>query len=58
MKPHAEIHEGPEAFTRFDAGMKTILSVSREEMLRREAEWQKQNALKPKRGPKPKAKTA
>ena len=54
MKP-AETIEGPEAATRFTGAMKHILSVPREEMKRREAEYQAQSALKPKRGPKPKA---
>jgi hypothetical protein len=35
--------------------MKTILSVSRDEMKQREKRYQDQQALKPKRGPKPKA---
>jgi hypothetical protein len=42
-------------FERFDAAVLKVLSVSREEMLRREAEYKKQAALNPtKRGPKPK----
>ena len=51
----AETIEGPEAATRFTSGMKRILSVSKEEMQRREAAYQAANALRPKRGPKPKA---
>ena len=48
--------EGPEANARFRVAMKHIVSVPREEMKRREAEYQAQTALRPKRGPKPKAK--
>lgn len=51
-----EYHEGPDATNRFTASVKTILSVPRSEMKRREKEYQKQQALKPKRGPKRKAK--
>ena len=53
MKP-TETIEGPEAQTRFTSAMKHILSVPREEMVRRESEYQAQSALRPKRGPKPK----
>lgn len=52
----ATFHEGPEAWQRFTAVMRGILSVPREELQRREAEYQKQAALNPrKRGPKRKA---
>ena len=53
MKPGDTI-EGPEAQRRFTTTMKHILSIPKEEMKRREAEYQAQSALKPKRGPKPK----
>ena len=54
MKP-AEYIEGPEAAARMDAAMRKILSVPREEMLRREAEYQKRAQANPnKRGPKSK----
>ena len=40
---------------RFDAGVRKILSVSHDELKRREEEWQKrQRATKAKPGPKPK----
>ena len=39
----------------FDAFMDHLLSVPKAEIVRREAEYQKQAAQKPKRGPKPKA---
>jgi len=52
----AEYHEGSEAAHRFRQAMKHILSVPREEILRRESEYQKQAAQNPrKRGPKPKS---
>jgi hypothetical protein len=54
--PLPECIEGRPAFKRFDAAMKTILSVPHSEMLRREQEYKQKAALNPrKRGPKPKA---
>ncbi len=51
MKPKSE----PSAeFKNFDATVKQVLSVSKEELQRREAEYQAERANKPKRGPKPK----
>lgn len=41
-------------FKNFDATVKQVLSVSKEELQRREAEYQAERANKPKRGPKPK----
>ena len=53
MKVETGFYEGPEALSRFNAAMDKILSVSKTEMLRREAEYQKQSALNPnRRGPK------
>jgi hypothetical protein len=55
MKRTPEYIEGPEAVARLTAAMKTILSVPRSEILRREAEYQKQSKANPRRrGPKPK----
>lgn len=57
MKPCTppEMIEGPEAAKRFDATMRTLLSVPRSELKRREEEYQKSVAANPKkRGPKPK----
>ena len=55
MKAEKEYYEGPEAARRFGAAMGKILSVSKTEILRREAEYKKQADLNPnKRGPKPK----
>ena len=53
MKSH-EYNEGPEASERFVGAMRGILSVSREELQRRENTYKEQAALQPKRGPKPK----
>jgi len=55
----ADMIEGPEAFTRFDAAIRTLLTVPKTELLKREAAYKKKAALNPnKRGPKPKAKRA
>jgi hypothetical protein len=48
--------EGPQATERFKAAIKTILVVPRSEMERREKQYQKEAARKPKRGPKRKTK--
>ena len=55
IKPKPELLEGPEAFKQFDNVMGAILSVSHNELLRREKEYQRQakrNAHR--RGPKKK----
>jgi hypothetical protein len=52
----SDMIEGQKAFTRFDTTVKTLLSVPRAVLSTREAEYKKQAALKPKRGPKPKIK--
>lgn len=45
-----------ESFTRFEKALRGILSVSKEELLRREAEYKKQSDANPnKRGPKQKS---
>ena len=49
--------EGAEAWVRFNAGIKSILSVSKEELVPRETEYKKKVDANPnKRGPKPTAK--
>lgn len=51
----AEYNEGPEASARFVGAVRKILSVPREEILRREAEYRRQATLNlHRRGPKPK----
>jgi hypothetical protein len=44
----------PSEAQKFDAGVRRILSVSRDELLRREEEWKRKRATKAKPGPKPK----
>jgi hypothetical protein len=59
MKPQSEMVEGPEAFRRFDRAVGTMLSVSHEELVRREKEYQREAARNPnRRGPKKKNKKA
>jgi hypothetical protein len=42
---------------KFDAGVRKILSVSRDELLKREEEWKRKRAAKAKPGPKPSKRT-
>lgn len=57
MKTEPEMIEGPEALANFRAAMTKIMTVSKDELLRREAEYRKQSLANPnRRGPKPKAK--
>lgn len=52
-----ECIEGPEAFKRFDEGVRQILAVPRPTLDRRERAYQKKSDANPKkRGPKPKSK--
>ena len=52
----AEYIEGPEAAARMDAALKTLLSIPREEMLKREAAYKAKVEAKPtRRGPKRKS---
>jgi hypothetical protein len=46
-------YEGPEAALRFGHAMGRVLSVSKEELERREAEHQESRKGQPRRGPKP-----
>jgi len=58
MKPKSEPEpvNGPEAWAKFQSVMRRIITVPREEMQRREAEYRKQSLANPnRRGPKPKA---
>jgi hypothetical protein len=42
----------------FEDALRQVLSVSKEELKRREAEYQRRRADEPKRGPKPKTSTS
>ncbi len=58
MQSTPEYIEGPEAFRRFDEGMKQILSVPHATLIRRERAYKKRSLANPhRRGPKPKRKT-
>jgi hypothetical protein len=49
-----ECHEGPEAYQRFDEGVRQILSVPHSTLVRRERAYKKKSLANPKRrGPKP-----
>ena len=55
MKKELTMHEGPEAFTRFENAMKRVLSVPKAELDKRVEAERERAALNPnKRGPKPK----
>ena len=49
--PHPEDRASP--FASFDALARKLMGVPKPELDRREAEYQRQQAEKPKRGPKP-----
>jgi hypothetical protein len=53
MKPVADMREGPAAFTTFQNAIRKILSVPRETILKREAEYKRRAEANPnRRGPK------
>ena len=52
-KRAAVVQEGPDAARRFEGTMDRLLSVSKEELARREAEYHDARQDKPRRGPKP-----
>lgn len=55
VETDSEMHEGTEAFTRFENAMKKVLAVPHSEIKRRIAEHRKEAAKNPnKRGPKSK----
>ena len=47
-------HEPSAEFKKFDDAVKQVLSVSKDELQRREAQYKAEREGKPKRGPKPK----
>jgi hypothetical protein len=57
---HPETVEGPEAWNNFDRAMNKLLSVSHEELMQRESEYQRRAKANPggRRGPKPKGRRA
>ena len=59
MKANLESVDGPETMVRLDAVVRKVLSVSHEEIMRREAEYRLQSIANPnRRGPKPKLKSS
>jgi hypothetical protein len=55
--PLPECHEGPEAFRRFDEGLRQLLTVPHSLIVRRERAYRKQVDANPhRRGPKRKVK--
>ena len=55
MRKTPHYAEGPDAHQRFVDAMRQVISIPREEILRREAEYKEKAALRRhKRGPKPK----
>ena len=52
-KRTAIIQEGPDAARRFEDAVTRVLRVSKEELDRREADYQESSRAKPRRGPKP-----
>ncbi|QEL16353.1 hypothetical protein [Limnoglobus roseus] len=52
-KPHSQ-PSNPTAFNAFDVMARKLMGVPKAEIDKREAEYQKEQAKKPKRGPKPK----
>jgi hypothetical protein len=50
-----DLVEGPKALKRFNSLVRKVMSVPREEILKRDAEWKRNAHLRgKKRGPKPK----
>jgi hypothetical protein len=53
-----DLVEGPKALKNFNSLVRKVMSVPREEILRRDAEWKSSAHLRgKKRGPKPKQKS-
>ena len=53
----AVYHEGPRAAEQFESSLRHILSVSKEELARREASYKESRAHKDRPGPRPKSRT-
>jgi len=58
VKKTADYREGPEAADRFENALDRILKVSKEELAKREAAYQKSRRAEPRRGPRPRARHA